>query len=115
MFVYNLDDCLQVPSNRARVAHGMRRPGSGKAFRTALTHNNELRELAIQPLATERQVWTAYIWRFLVQNIFSFHGVREFYAAAEQNASYYIKNIDEIEELMEYENETPAGKMHNNW
>lgn len=59
-------------------------------------------------------MWTAYIWRFLVQKIFSFDGVREFYAAEGQNAAYYIKNIDEIDELMQNENETRAGKMHNN-
>lgn len=75
---------------------------------------SDLRELAIQPQTTERQVWTAYIWRFLEQEIFSFDGVREFYAATGENAAYYIKNIDEIDWLMQYENETPKGRRHYN-
>lgn len=91
----------------------MTKEGSAKAFRSALTQNSDLRELAIQPQATERQMWTAYIWRFLVQEIFSFDGVREFYAATGQNAAYYIKNIDEIDWLMQYENETPEGMQGN--
>ncbi|KAG6354699.1 hypothetical protein INS49_004717 [Diaporthe citri] len=89
----------------------MTKEGSAKAFRSALTQNSDLRELAIQPQATNCQMWTAYIWRFLVQEIFSFDGVREFYAATGQNAAYYIKNIDEIDWLMQYENETPEDKF----
>lgn len=49
-----------------------------------------------------------------MQEIFSFDAVREFYAAEGQNAAYYIKNIDEIDWLMQYENETMEGKMNYN-
>ena len=78
-----------------------------------MTQNKELRELAMQPLATERQVWKAYIWRFLELKVFSFEGVREFYFSPGQNAAYYIKNIDEISYLMQFENEKSSGKNHN--
>lgn len=104
--------CLAVPSRRESVARAMTREGSAKAFRAALTHNDELRELAIQPLALEREMWTAYIWRFLELKIFSFQGVREFYDAEGENASYYIKNLDEIDWMMRYENETLEGRSH---
>lgn len=97
----------------------MRSDGSAKAFREALTYNNDLRELAIQPLATDRQMWMAYIWRFLMQKVFSYDGIRKFYSSPGQNAAYYIKNIDEIEYLMRRENETPGGRnnrdLTTNW
>lgn len=103
---------MVIPYHRESTARAMTREGSAKAFRAALTHNDELRELAIQPLATEHQMWTAYIWRFLKLKIFSFQGVREFYNAEGENASYYIKNLDEIDWLMRYENEAPEGRSH---
>ncbi|KAK7698781.1 hypothetical protein SLS64_012263 [Diaporthe eres] len=74
---------------------------------TELQRDND----ALRKQTRERQVWTAYIWRFLEQEIFSFDGVREFYAATGENAAYYIKNIDEIDWLMQYENETPKDKF----
>lgn len=113
MFVAELEGFLSNQTHRERVVRGMKSAGSAKAFREALTQNKELRDLAIQPLATERHVWTAYIWRFLELKVFSFEGIREFYFSPGQNAAYYIKNIDEINFLMQYENEKPSGKIYN--
>jgi hypothetical protein len=89
----------------------MKTDGEAQFFRDALKKNNDLRELAIQPLATEFQILTACIWQFLMVRVFSFEGSRNFYSAKGQNAGYYIKNIAEIEYLMTYENETGSGRM----
>lgn len=120
LFVSELDKLLDDPSHRESVIRAMKSTRMAMAFRAALTNDSELRELAMQPLATERQVWKAFIWRFLVERVFSWDGVREFYSWEDENAwdgrnaGYYIKNIDEIDEMMQYENETGAGRRHHN-
>ncbi|KAL1860359.1 hypothetical protein Daus18300_009272 [Diaporthe australafricana] len=93
-------DRLQDPGHNAGVASAMRNAGSARAFRQTLRSNADLRELVMQPLASEIQIWTAYIWQFLIQRIFSAQGMGDFYSSNDENAAYYIRNIDEIDYLM---------------
>lgn len=100
-FVGPMDRFIRDDSqHKARVDAAMLREGSAKAFRSALTANTELQAAAVDPNTCVIDIWTAYIWRYLLQNIFSEPATLDFYSSAGQNVSYYIKNVDEMEYLM---------------
>lgn len=86
--------------HKDHVEGAMFREGSAKAFRSSITANAELQAAAINPETCVIDIWTAYIWRFLLQKIFSEDAILDFYSDDDQNPSYYIKNLDEVEYLM---------------
>lgn len=86
--------------HKTRVERAMYREGSAKAFRSAISTNADLQAAAVKPETCVIDIWTAYIWRFLLQNIFSEDGILDFYSDDNQNPSYYMKNLDEMEHLM---------------
>lgn len=88
----------------------MNTAGEARAFRAALTQNSALQQLATQPFTNESDVWTVCIWQFLLANIFSYEGTRSFYSSTGQNAAYYIRNLDEIDHLMRFENQAETGE-----
>ncbi|KAG6354629.1 hypothetical protein INS49_004647 [Diaporthe citri] len=100
-FVGPMDKFIRENSDhKNRVEGAMSREGSAKAFRSAISDNAELQAAAVDPDTCVIDVWTAYIWRFLVQNVFSDEASIEFYSGEGQNATYYIKNLIEMDYLM---------------
>lgn len=110
-FVGPMDRFIRDNSDhKARVDAGMLSEGSAKAFRSALSANTELQAAAVDPYTGVIDIWTAYIWRYLLQTIFSEAGTLDFYSNAGQNASYYIKNVNEMEYLMTLANPPVFGR-----
>lgn len=100
-FVLPMDRFLRDDDNhKARVMAAMMREGSAKAFRTALSTNAELQAAAIDSDTCVIDIWVAYLWRFLLQRVFSEDAILDFYSVDGQNATYYIKNLNEMEYLM---------------
>lgn len=97
--------------HKVRVEQAMSSEVSAKAFRAALRANEELQAAAINPETCVIDVWTAYIWRFLLQRIFAEDAILEFYSGEGQNATYYIKNLDEIAYLMTQAKPPAFGKQ----
>lgn len=86
--------------HKTYVDSAMSRQGSAKAFRSAIGANAELQAAAVNPDTCVIDIWRAYIWRFLVQYVFSDDATTEFYSGEGQNATYYIKNLIEMDYLM---------------
>ncbi|KAI7779321.1 hypothetical protein LA080_000992 [Diaporthe eres] len=86
--------------HKTYVEGAMLREGSAKAFRSAIGANAELQAAAVDPDTCVIDIWTAYIWRVLVQCVFSDDAITEFYSGEGENPSYYIKNLLEIDYLM---------------
>lgn len=97
--------------HKDRLEKAMFSEGSAKAFRAALKANDELQAAAINPETCVIDVWTAYIWRFLLQRIFAENAILDFYSGDDQNATYYIKNLDEMDYLMTQANPPVFGKQ----
>lgn len=111
-FVGPMDKFIRENSeHKARVTAAMLREGSAKAFRSAIGANAELQAAAVDPDTCVIDIWTAYIWRFLVQSIFSEDAILDFYSGEDQNATYYIKNLTEIDYLMTQAKPPVFGKQ----
>lgn len=110
-FVGPMDKFIRENSDhKAHVERAMTREGSAKAFRSAIGTNTELQKAAIDPETCVIDIWTAYIWRFLVQQIFSDEAIDDFYSGEDQNATYYIKNLMEMDYLMTQADPPVFGK-----
>lgn len=110
-FVQPMDGFLRNNDNhKERVTAAMMREGSAKAFRTALSTNAELQAAAIEPDTCVIDIWVAYLWRFLLQRVFSEQAILDFYSVQGQNATYYIKNLNEMDYLMSQADPPVFGK-----
>lgn len=97
--------------HKDRVEKAMFSEGSAKRFRAALRDNKELQAAAINPETCVIDVWTAYIWRFLLESVFAEDAILKFYSGEGENATYYIKNLDEIAYLMTQAKPPAFGKQ----
>ncbi|KAL1851302.1 hypothetical protein Daus18300_012607 [Diaporthe australafricana] len=80
----------------------MKSEGSAKAFRTVVAlSNQDFQAAAINPKTSAADIWTAWIWRFLVRRVFSDTGAIQFYSSKGEDAAYYMHNINEIDYLMQ--------------
>ncbi|KAJ0124445.1 hypothetical protein J7T55_005783 [Diaporthe amygdali] len=100
-FVNSMERSLRHDQNhKSRVLQAMKSEGLAKAFRTALRSNPDLQAAATNPLTSVSDIWRAYIWRFLLQKLFSQQATLDFYLQPGENATYYIRNINELDYLM---------------
>lgn len=96
--------------HKDRVEKAMSSDVSAKAFRAALRDNKELQRAAINPETCVIDIWTAYLWRFLLEKVFAEDAILKFYSGEGENATYYIKNLDEMEYLMRQAKPPAFGK-----
>lgn len=97
--------------HKDRVEKAMFSERSAKIFRLALGANEELQAAAINPETCVIDVWTAYLWRFLLERVFAENAILDFYSGEGENATYYIKNLDEMEHLMTQAKPPAFGKQ----
>lgn len=112
-FVGPMDRFIRENGDHKTYVDGaMLREGSAKAFRSAIGANAELQAAAVDPDTCVIDIWIAYIWRVLVQCVFSDDAIIEFYSGEGENPSYYIKNLLEIDYLMTQAKPPAFGKQY---
>lgn len=115
-FVGPMDTFIrQNAEHKARVDAAMQSQGSAMAFRAAISGNADLQAAAVDPNTRVIDIWVAYIWRFLINRVFSDDAVLDFYSDDDQsdqnqNPTYYIKNLNEMEHLMTQAREPIFGR-----
>lgn len=98
-------------THKANILDAMRSPGSAKVLRTAVAcPNQDFQAAAMNPRTGAGDIWTAWIWRFLVRRVFSDAGALLFYTSRGENAAYYMRSINEIDYLMQNADAGEFGK-----
>lgn len=95
-----------------RIMQAIHRENTFPEFRVTIQKDSGVRAAVTDPWTSITDIWTAYIWRVLHGNIFQKNAIARFYSsgATGQNASYYMRNLDEIENLMSLANPPVFGK-----
>jgi len=104
-FVGPMDQSIREDQeHKKRVMNALKSEGNFMLFRTALGQDSEFRAAAMDPMTCIIDIWTAYIWRVLDVCVFnSDEGFGGFYDMSKKglhSASYYITNIQEMDNLM---------------
>ncbi|KAI3395959.1 hypothetical protein diail_598 [Diaporthe ilicicola] len=82
----------------------MKNRRSARTFRATLASDQELQAAATNPRTSVDDIWTAFIWRFLAQKVFLERAILDFYSSPGENATYYMRSINEIDYLMSKSN-----------
>lgn len=99
--------------HKDRIMKALNRGNSFLDFRATIQNDSGIRAAVADPFTSITDIWTAYIWRVLDARVFRGNAIHKFYSsgAAGQNASYHMRNLDELEHLMSVADPPVFGKQ----
>lgn len=119
-FVRPMDQFIREnKQHQRRIVTALRAKDRFKSFRNALDTDIGIRSAAMNPMTCIIDIWTASIWRCLIDFVFKDLEVFEkFYEGSNQNddggkhnVSSYIKNINKMDNLMSLADPPVFGKQ----